>query len=111
TGEFDRLFRNEDGIARLVSEIRTGIDAPGGLVFAVDREFDRPGNAVLLPLIIVDLIEVSFGQVDVRSRFDELDLDGFVGRRSGGGFDFEFGESAGSEDGTAGPAKREVGIV
>src|SRR6266542_6359669 len=35
-GERERLFRNENGLARLVAPARTGVDAPGGVVLAVD---------------------------------------------------------------------------
>ena len=40
--------RIEHGFARLIAQARSGIDAPGRLVLAVDRELDRPGDALLV---------------------------------------------------------------
>ena len=40
-----RLVGGEDGFALLIAAGRAGVDAPRGLVVAVDGELDRPGRA------------------------------------------------------------------
>ena len=51
-GEAERLFRNEDGFARLVAPAGAGIDAPRRVVLAVNRKFNRAVDALFIRLVI-----------------------------------------------------------
>jgi hypothetical protein len=44
----DGLLQHKDGIARHVAASRTGVDAPGGVGFAVDGIADGAGDAFVL---------------------------------------------------------------
>src|SRR5262249_9029078 len=53
----NRLFSNENRLARLVPAAGADVDAPCCFVFAVNGEIDRSGDALLAALVIVDRLQ------------------------------------------------------
>ena len=107
----DRRFRVEDSFARLVAQAGSGVDAPRRFVFAVDGEFNRPGDAALIGLIIKHRIQHRLGKVDVGSGFRELDLRDLFGCVRRCGLHFKFRECAGALQRAPRTTQRQVRII
>src|SRR5262249_19833293 len=70
--KLDRLFEYKHGLSRYVATARTDIDAPGGVVFAVDRVLNSPGDALLPRLVVEDCFERLVRRVHVGGGPDDL---------------------------------------
>ena len=57
----DRLLKNEDRVARLIASARSSVDAPRGVVLAVDRECNGAGDSAFVGLVEEVRFEHSFG--------------------------------------------------
>src|SRR5687767_9439917 len=92
--EADGFFGNEYGFAVLISAAGAGVDAPGGVVIAIDGHFDRAGDAIVGGLVVEVRFELALRIAVIGAGFRDLDGN-FVGGIAGiGRFDFEFGERA-----------------
>src|SRR5262245_58173589 len=72
-GKRERLLGDENRFAGMVSPPRTDVDAPGGIVFAVDRETNGTGDPLFVRLVVENRIESFYGRIRVRGCRDELD--------------------------------------
>ena len=77
---------------RLVAQAGPGVDSPGRVIVAVNREFDRSGLLFLLRVVRKNCLR----QPEIRRGLDELDLLGLFGRACRRGLHFELGQRAGS---------------
>ena len=72
-GEGDVGGGDEDGLAILIAAARASIDAPGGVLLAIDGEFDRAGDAPPVRLVVEVRLEHPLLVGVVSGGFGELD--------------------------------------
>ena len=79
-GERQRLLGREHRLARHVAAAGAGVDAPGGLLLAIDGEGGGAGDPLLLALVVEVLLQVALGIRVIREGLDELHLLALAGR-------------------------------
>ena len=110
-GEPQRLLGFKDRLPFLIATHGSDVDAPRGLVIAIDSELDRSRRAsVGGPVVEVDL-QRTHRLLDVGSRRSPLRLRLVRGRVEVRGFDQELAERAGAVEGAAGAVVGKAGVV
>src|SRR6266478_5455516 len=97
----------EDSFALLIAPARAGIYAPGGLLFPVDSESHRTGDAFLARLIFEVWLERSLWWINVGGRLLKFDGNFFLRIFGIHDFDFELGKRTGAFEGTPRRAARQ----
>ena len=72
--DVDRLIEVKDGRARLIASPGATVDAPGGVAVAVDGEFHRAGDALVLRLVVIDRFEIPDRLIVIRRGIDKFQL-------------------------------------
>src|SRR4030095_16151675 len=102
--EAQRPLRHEDGLAVLVAPAGARVDAPRGVILAVDRVLDGARHALLAGEVVEVGLEVARLVGVIRGRPDDLSLRLLPRLGDAGGLDAELGERARPHEAAPGAA-------
>ena len=91
-GEGDVLLGDEDRLSVGVATAGAGVDAPGGVLLAVDGELDPAGDPLAARPVVERGLEVAVLVRVVGRRLDQLDPALLLRRPGVGGLDLELGQ-------------------